>query len=200
MDIKSKNHIKFQNEEEVMEHYLANKEENKVVLFEGVVYNVKDYAPGHPGGDHFLLDRLGKDIKEDFEEAEHTKSALKVMQSLPIAGKIENESASTSSQEDEKEKTLDEFGMQAMYGLKMNKQLQEKYKFDYSKGMLYQIFTANLSFDEYCTFINEPKTFFPERDIRYFDHPYLEVFTKCPWYVVLIAWTPVLLWCATQIY
>ena len=78
----------FINEAEVTEYYLADKENNQVVLFEGVVYDVKDYAPEHPGGPEYLLDNLGKDIEEPFEEAEHTKSARKVFKDLPIIGRI----------------------------------------------------------------------------------------------------------------
>ena len=50
----AKGQMKFENEEQVMKHYLDDKENNHVVIFEGVVYNVKDYAPIHPGGEHYL--------------------------------------------------------------------------------------------------------------------------------------------------
>lgn len=97
MSIK-KDHIKFSCEEEVMEHYLKDKENHQVVIFDGVVYDVKEYAPDHPGGDHYLTDRLGKNIEADFEEAEHTKSALKVMKDLPIIGTVSSsDTGSTSS-------------------------------------------------------------------------------------------------------
>lgn len=69
-----------------MKHYLEDKENNKVIIFEGNVYNIKEYAPNHPGGDHYLLDRVGKVIDQDFEEAEHTKSARKTFKDLPLVG------------------------------------------------------------------------------------------------------------------
>jgi cytochrome b involved in lipid metabolism len=90
-------HIKFENDDEVMQHYLKDKENNQVVLFEGVVYHVKEYAPEHPGGDHYIMDRLGKDITEDFEEAEHTKSARKVLAALPVVGSVDSDDKSTDS-------------------------------------------------------------------------------------------------------
>jgi predicted heme/steroid binding protein len=69
------------------------------VIFDGTVYDVKEYAPAHPGGDHYITERLGKNIEQDFEEAEHTKSARNVMKDLPIVGTLNSnsDSASTSS-------------------------------------------------------------------------------------------------------
>jgi hypothetical protein len=57
-----------------------------------------------------------------------------------------------------------------------------------------QLFNADFTFDEYLTYINEPKHLVnPIRDIRLFDHWFLEGGSKCPWYVVLIAWTPIMI-------
>ena len=90
--------IKFESEEDVMNYYQKDPENHQVVIFEGTVYDVKTYAPDHPGGDYYITDRLGKNIEEDFEEAEHTKSARNVMKDLPIVGTINSgDSASTSS-------------------------------------------------------------------------------------------------------
>jgi cytochrome b involved in lipid metabolism len=83
-----KEHIKFNTEEEVMAYHLEDKENNQVVIMEGVVYNVKEYAPSHPGGDEYIMERLGKNIQEDFEEAEHTKSAKNTFKELPVVGNI----------------------------------------------------------------------------------------------------------------
>jgi len=78
---------------------MEDKENHQVVIFDGTVYDVKEYAPIHPGGDHYLMERLGKNIEQDFEDAEHTKSARNVMKELPIVGTVNSssDSASTSS-------------------------------------------------------------------------------------------------------
>jgi len=45
----------------------------------------------------------------------------------------------------------------------------------------------NLQWDEYITFINEPKHLVnPIRDIILFDNPILELLTKSPWYLILV--------------
>lgn len=65
--------IEFKNEAAVYEFYQQDKEANQVVIFEGTVYNVKDYLPDHPGGGDLIKALLGKNIEADFEEREHTR-------------------------------------------------------------------------------------------------------------------------------
>lgn len=75
-------------EQEVLRYYEEDKENNQVVLFEGIVYDVKEYAPEHPGGVDYISDNLGKNINEEFYEADHTKYARKILKDLPIRGKM----------------------------------------------------------------------------------------------------------------
>ena len=56
-----------------MKMFKEDEENNQIIIFEGIVYNVKDYLPNHPGGDGEILPYLGMNIEEPFEEAEHTK-------------------------------------------------------------------------------------------------------------------------------
>lgn len=65
-----------------------------MVIFENVVYDVKEYMPEHPGGADYIGDLLGKNIDEDFEEAEHTKFARKIFNDLPIRGRMKPVTAS----------------------------------------------------------------------------------------------------------
>ena len=54
--------------------------------------------PRHPGGEQYLEKNLGKDIDEEFEEAEHTKSARKIFNDLPKVGYMKgNEPAELKS-------------------------------------------------------------------------------------------------------
>ena len=62
-------------------------------------------------------------------------------------------------------------------------------KLDYSKGLYWQMLNLNLSWDEYITFINEPKHLVnPIRDVILFENPFLELFTKSPWWLIPIAY------------
>ena len=73
-------------------------EGHQVVSYNGLVYDVKEYMPGHPGGEDYIKKLLGKPIDTDFEEAEHTKSANNIMKQLPVVGKLlSHETDSTDS-------------------------------------------------------------------------------------------------------
>ena len=90
----------FSSEAEVLELYRSDKDNNQIVIFEGVVYDVKGYMPEHPGGGELIEEHLGKNIEEQFEEAEHTKTALKLLRALPQIGVID--ATKTKSEPSEK--------------------------------------------------------------------------------------------------
>ena len=86
----------FESEKEVMD--LWTNHGQKVVIFQGVVYEVGDYVAEHPGGSELIETEYGKNIDEPFEEAEHTKSARNIFRDLPIIGKMkESDTSSTDS-------------------------------------------------------------------------------------------------------
>ena len=80
--------IEFESEQAVYDYYLQDKTNNQVVIFEGIVYNVKEYLPSHPGGGDLIEALLGKNIDADFEEREHTKSARKLFLTFPQVGQV----------------------------------------------------------------------------------------------------------------
>lgn len=77
----------FKNEAEV-EAY--QKESGKqIIIFEGSVYDVKEYMPTHPGGGDLIQNLIGKSIDEEFEDAGHTKSARNIFRDLNKIGHVE---------------------------------------------------------------------------------------------------------------
>ena len=81
------------------------------------------------------MERLGKNIEHDFEEAEHTKSAHAIFNSLPLIGRIYADNDSTSSQGEEKD-TFEENGLQALYGLKLGSELNKKINLNYDAPLV----------------------------------------------------------------
>jgi cytochrome b involved in lipid metabolism len=55
----------FKNEQEVYQLFLETKK--KVIIFEGAVYDITEYASTHPGGEDLLEPYYGKCIDEPFE-------------------------------------------------------------------------------------------------------------------------------------
>ena len=91
--------IIFKTEAEVFEYYQKDKDNNQVIIFENVVYDVKDYMPEHPGGGELIANLLGKNIDEEFEEAEHTKTARKLFNDLKVVGRMASSQAPVLSNE-----------------------------------------------------------------------------------------------------
>jgi 4-hydroxysphinganine ceramide fatty acyl 2-hydroxylase len=62
---------------------------------------------------------------------------------------------------------------------------------DYNKGILWQIWTSEITFEQYVEFVTEPKLLInPVRDVILFNTPFLEIFSKTSWYAIPIAWFP----------
>ena len=87
----------FKNEEEVTAYWKEDKENNQVVIFKGVVYDIKEFMPEHPGGSQYIEDNLGTDIDQEFEDAEHTKFAEKMFNDFEIRGKMASKVAEEQS-------------------------------------------------------------------------------------------------------
>jgi cytochrome b involved in lipid metabolism len=62
----SKNLITFENEKEFEDYCKANPS-LEWVIYQGLVYDVKEYLPQHPGGKEIVTPLIGKSIDDDFE-------------------------------------------------------------------------------------------------------------------------------------
>ncbi|GAB4840134.1 Cytochrome b5 isoform A [Ancistrocladus abbreviatus] len=67
--------------QEVSQH---NTKDDCWVVIDGKVYDVSSYLDEHPGGDDVVLEVTGKDAKEEFEDAGHSKSARELMETFFI--------------------------------------------------------------------------------------------------------------------
>lgn len=54
-----------------------------MIIYEGVVYNVKEFTNTHPGGSSYLEENFGKAIDEIFLEYEHSITARGILKNLP---------------------------------------------------------------------------------------------------------------------
>jgi len=80
--------------------------------------------------------------------------------------------------------------------LKLGEKLNEKLNLDYNKPLFIQIFNAEFTFEEYVTFINEPKHLVnPVRDIILFDNWFLETVSRAKWWHIIVAYLPWHLYC-----
>lgn len=108
-----------------MDYYKQDPQNNQVVLFEGVVYNVSEYKDIHPGGSNYLEDNLGKNIEELFKEFEHTNSAKAIFKDLPVVGTL---STLNSTDDDQ----ADSDSTKGLLGI----EIKSKFVFDYNKPLV----------------------------------------------------------------
>ena len=61
-----------------MNYYQEDKEKNQIVIFENIVYNVKEYKTLHPGGPEYFEPLFGKSIDLEFLERDNTLTARNI--------------------------------------------------------------------------------------------------------------------------
>ncbi|XP_054271703.1 cytochrome b5-like isoform X1 [Macrosteles quadrilineatus] len=62
-----------------------------VIVIHNVVYDVTDFLNEHPGGEEVLLEQLGKDATEAFEDVGHSTDARDMMKKYKIGELAESE-------------------------------------------------------------------------------------------------------------
>ena len=158
-----------------MDYY--KKTDEKIIIYEGVVYDVADYVGLHPGGKDFIEDYYGTSIDVKFEEQGHSRAAKKLFKQFPVVGTV---LGLTKAQ-----KPADHTGLEGS-------KLESKLKVDFTKGVFNQLGNRDdYTFEDYVQFINEPKQLInPVRDVRVFDQGFFEAFSKTPWYAIPIFYFP----------
>lgn len=63
---------------------------------------------------------------------------------------------------------------------------------DLKQALVPQMFSKKFSKEFYLQEVHKPR--FLRGSALFFDQPYLEVFTRTPWYVIPLFWTPVIAW------
>ncbi|XP_054272367.1 cytochrome b5-like isoform X2 [Macrosteles quadrilineatus] len=74
-----------------------------VIVIHNVVYDVTDFLNEHPGGEEVLLEQLGKDATEAFEDVGHSTDARDMMKKYKIGELAESE---RSKKEEKKATTV----------------------------------------------------------------------------------------------
>ncbi|KAG0210803.1 fatty acid alpha-hydroxylase, partial [Mortierella sp. GBA30] len=180
---------------------LHNTEESCWVVHDSKVFDVTSFVADHPGGEEYILNYAGQDItavmKDELEHL-HSESAYEVLTDFLI-GTLDSSSrtpsaASTStpgvqkrpnatasrSIDDEMEQYLKPTDLVA----------DKKVKFlDLTQPLLSQLWNSDFSKAFYLEQVHIPRHL--SGPARIFGSPYLEVFTKTPWYIIPIFWLPI---------
>lgn len=143
------------------------------VVYKGGVYDVTLFLESHPGGADVMLGRLGGDVTELMEGAgdghTHSKFAYKILERYRIGELVGGAGAGDGV----------DGNIDPVTGEELVK---------WGKPILHQV---GMLGDKYDQWIHS----FPTTDhtVKMFTNDTLESLTKCPWYVPLLFWIPVLL-------
>lgn len=147
------------------------------VIVNGKVYDVTNFLFDHPGGEALILDHSGRDItsimKDDMEHV-HSDTAYDMLNDYCIG--VLDSSASSKGIANTNESLLSR---------KSNDFI------DTSKPMLQQILKGNYSKEFYVQQIHIPRHTTDSPPI--FVNPYLDLLSKCYWWVPPTFWSPVII-------
>jgi len=173
--------ISFANKKAVLTYYKSLQASNsdiKPVIFEGVVYDIQEYIDFHPGGYDRIQPLLGKQIDRAFASANHSRAALRVIQQLPVLGKVE--------------------GLDSIEQSIKDPEVNDQWGFDYSKGIFYQMCNTKWTIKDYQHFLDEPKILLnPWRSVTIFDNIVLECLTRGPWWAIPLGILPIAFYLAS---
>ncbi|XP_063358103.1 cytochrome b5-like [Cydia amplana] len=70
-----------------------NQKDNNVIIIHNHVYDVKAFLDEHPGGHEVLVNVVGKDATEDFDDIGHSLDAKELMNKYRIGELVDEEKA-----------------------------------------------------------------------------------------------------------
>ncbi|KAI1292763.1 fatty acid alpha-hydroxylase [Mortierella claussenii] len=172
------------------------------VIHNNKVYDMTSFVQDHPGGEEFILDHAGTDItllmKDELSHA-HSEGAYEMMDDFLI-GVLDSPSAPSSAAGLRKratdsttvtESTTRQDTTEEDYLKPTDLQADKKTKFlDLSQPLLWQLWNSDFSKAFYLQQVHIPRHL--SGSARIFGSPYLEVFTKTPWYIIPIFWLPII--------
>ncbi|KAG0005025.1 fatty acid alpha-hydroxylase [Entomortierella chlamydospora] len=174
------------------------------VILNNNVYDVTSFITDHPGGEELILDYAGKDIslimKDELSHL-HSEGAYEMLDEF-LVGTIGTQDSVTASLENttqlHKRSTVTTTSTTSSadesdeaYLKPTDLVADKKSKFlDLSQPLLWQLWNSNFTKAFYLEQVHIPRHL--SGPARIFGSPYLEVFTKTPWFVIPIFWSPVI--------
>ncbi|KAF8928775.1 fatty acid alpha-hydroxylase [Dissophora ornata] len=182
------------------------------VIHNNNVYDVTSFVMDHPGGEEFILDHAGRDItllmKDELSHF-HSEGAYEMLDEFLVGSvkaptsttkvaqeqtsTLRNRSTTTATVSTESTTTTAADDSEEAYFKPTDLNADKKIKFlDLSQPLLWQLWNSNFSKAFYLEQVHIPRHL--SGSARIFGSPFLEVFTKTPWYMVPIFWMPVIVY------
>ncbi|KAG0224961.1 fatty acid alpha-hydroxylase [Actinomortierella wolfii] len=171
------------------------------VTYKGKVYDVTSFMEDHPGGEEYILDHAGHDITKVMADElthSHSDGAYEMLDDFLVGVLAGSKDAGTVAGTSTVEQ---EDGLRRRTGQKsVDEEMEEYLKptdlaadkkthfLDLSQPLLWQLWNANYSKAFYLEQVHIPRHL--SGSARIFGSPYLEVFTKTPWWLIPLLWGP----------
>ncbi|KAF9158555.1 fatty acid alpha-hydroxylase [Mortierella sp. AD011] len=171
------------------------------VILNNNVYDVTSFIADHPGGEELIIDYAGKDIslimKDELSHL-HSEGAYEMLDELLIGIIATQDSVTENTTQLHKRSTVtttsttpSSDGSDEAYLKPTDLVADKKSKFlDLTQPLLWQLWNSNFTKAFYLEQVHIPRHL--SGPARIFGSPYLEVFTKTPWFVIPIFWSPVI--------
>ncbi|KAI9202811.1 uncharacterized protein BJ171DRAFT_512113 [Polychytrium aggregatum] len=170
--------------DEVQEHHTAK---SLWLIIDDQVYDLTEFLFDHPGGEEYLLQYGGQDVTEVMKDKIlhlHSDAAYTLLEQYHIGSVDRSQTKKPAS-------ARPVATQQASTPLHISS--KEKVKFiDITKPMLTQVWNGNFSKELYVQQVHIPRHCSGSAPL--FASPYLEIFSKTPWYVIPVFWAPVILY------
>ncbi|KAG0041329.1 fatty acid alpha-hydroxylase, partial [Gryganskiella cystojenkinii] len=162
------------------------------VIHDNEVFDMTSFVQDHPGGDEYILDHAGKDITDIMKDElshKHSEGAYEMMEDFKVgtlASSTTRQRKPVKTSKDNHSNTEEED-----YLKPTDLTADKKSKFlDLSQPLLWQLWNSDFSKAFYLEQVHIPRHL--SGPARIFGSPYLEVFTKTPWYMIPIFWLPII--------
>lgn len=182
-----------------------NTEDSCWVVHKNKVYDVTSFVQDHPGGEDYILDHAGQDVTklmQDELQHLHSEGAYEMLDEFFVGSLDPSSAAQTSS-------PVKDTGLHKRGSTDLNEKETEAYfkptdiaadnknKFlDLSQPLMWQLWNSTYTKAFYLEQVHIPRHL--SGPARIFGSPYLEVFTKTPWYMIPIFWLPVIAYNANR--
>lgn len=166
------------------------------------VYDVTSFLPDHPGGADLIASWRGKDVSQimsDIQSHDHSDSAYEMLEEFLIGVLSTSkpsslaDSDSTLIEEQSDPKEIYATGMTCEEDLNVPTNIASDYAkhnfLDLGKPLLPQVYFGGFTKEFYLQQIHRPRHY-PNGSARLMPYAWMEPFSKTPWWVVPLLWTP----------
>jgi len=164
-----------------------------LVVVDGLVYDLTDFLPTHPGGEDIVFPHLGTDVSAVFRgkankgDHAHSNAAVDMLQTYCV-GRLEGAGGGGAAGNGTSPAASSTTSTSSPTGSKTKPSAAngDKTTLDLSKPLVCQVASLGKNYNDY---VHRPQHL--KQPARFFQNNFLEFCSRTPWYVIPLIWWPV---------